>query len=571
MVQTTYELADMIGAMTTSVASNKQAASTPVEFLTCPLVAEMIEDLSNFRFGGLGEGLSIWQCLPYEGEWKSALYYSSTTDLNAFNSSGKAKRTSKAELLKLRQYLTIERFDAMVENYALLRSEYGSSAAGVEIREAGRMAKLFYLSRGNYDGERERTAALERFVDIIDEEAKRQMEIVEEMVRLSRMHDRTSTMRLLKTRFEEVDWDVVGLEKIPPLKIRHLCHSHVQSLDVKSWPRKEHHCNCEWTVRVEMQLDAAEVSKTRLPSKYGVSMFSVAKPVAVPDTSDEELCKNRGGDTAEDGGGAAETGGAVGGNKFEAIKNNGEDKYPFARRSGVWRNHMYVKVKVEFNSLLIAKGIDNPADYCIKALSACAILKGHKKCQSGTCKRKHKIPEDVLAEITSLDFVFRKTLLLYYKCLWGGTKCEPNGDISKDKLGVICKALLAEIKEEGEETEDEDPAPGSAPVGGKGMPVSPEKDSAATTKPKIGGVTIPKPGKLPPNLKKPKSGGGVADSNRVYFDALEPPQLLPDGLISIASSVTEIPFETLGVLPVQHIFDINVTYAANVPGCGVFF
>ena len=116
MVQTTYELADMIGPMTTSVASNKQAASTPVEFLTCPLVAEMIEDLSNFRFGGIGEGLSIWQCLPYEGEWKSARYYSSNTDLNAFNSSGKAKRTSKAELLKLKQYLTIERCDAMIEN-----------------------------------------------------------------------------------------------------------------------------------------------------------------------------------------------------------------------------------------------------------------------------------------------------------------------------------------------------------------------------------------------------------------------------------------------------------------------
>ena len=130
------------------------------------------------------------------------------------------------------------------------------------------------------------------------------MEIVEEMVRLSRMHDRTSTMRLLKTRFEEVDWDVVGLEKIPPLKIRHLCHSHIQSLDVKSWPRKEHHCNCEWTVRVEMQLDAAEVSKTRLPSKYGVSMFSVAKPVAVPETSDEELRRNRGGDAAEEEGGS---------------------------------------------------------------------------------------------------------------------------------------------------------------------------------------------------------------------------------------------------------------------------
>ena len=51
----------------------------------------------------------------------------------------------------------------------------------------------------------------------IDLEAKRQMEIVEEMVRLSRMHDRISTMRLLKIRFEEVDWDVVGLGgKSPP-------------------------------------------------------------------------------------------------------------------------------------------------------------------------------------------------------------------------------------------------------------------------------------------------------------------------------------------------------------------
>ena len=90
------------------------------------------------------------------------------------------------------------------------------------------------------------------------------------------------------------------------------------------------------------------------------------------------------------------------------------------------------------------------------------------------------------------------------------------------------------------------------------------------TLPKIGGVAIPEPVKLSTNLKKPKGFGGVADSNRVYFDGLEPPQLLPDGLISISSYVTEFPFETLGVVPVQHIFDINVTYAANVPGCGVF-
>ena len=139
-------------------------------------------------------------------------------------------------------------------------------------------------------------------------------------------------------------------------------------------------------------------------------MFSVAKSAAVPGTSDEELRKGRGGDTAEAAGGAAEEAGAVGGNKFEAVKNNGEDKYPFATRSGVWRNHMYAKVKVEFNSLLIAKGVENPADYCITALSACAILKGHKKCRSDTSKRKHKIPEDVLDAITSLDFVFRKPL-----------------------------------------------------------------------------------------------------------------------------------------------------------------
>ena len=228
----------------------------------------------------------------------------------------------KTDLLKLKQYLTIERFDAMIENYALLRSEYGNSAAGVEMREAGWMAKMFYLSRGNYDGERKRTATLERFVDIIDVEAKQQMEIVEEMVRLSRMHDRTSTRRLLKTPFEEVDRDVVGLEKIPPLKIRHLCHSHLQSLDIKSWPRKEHHCNCEWTVRVEMQLDAAEISKIWLPSKCGVSMLSVAKPVAVPDTSDKELRKGRGGDAAEAADGAAEEAlaGAVGGISLRPLR-----------------------------------------------------------------------------------------------------------------------------------------------------------------------------------------------------------------------------------------------------------
>ena len=90
-------------------------------------------------------------------------------------------------------------------------------------------------------------------------------------------------------------------------------------------------------------------------------MFSVAKPVAVPDTSDEELRKGRGGDTAEAAGGAAEEAGALGGNKFEAVKNNGEDTYPFARRSGVWRNLMYAKVKVEFTSLLIAKWVETPA------------------------------------------------------------------------------------------------------------------------------------------------------------------------------------------------------------------
>ena len=98
------------------------------------------------------------------------------------------------------------------------------------------------------------------------------------------------------------------------------------------------------------------------------------------------------------------------------------------------------------------------------------------------------------------------------------------------------------------------------------MPVSPKKDSAATTLPKICGVAmaIPEPNKISTNPKTPKGAGGVADSNRVYFDSLEPPQLLPDGLISISRSVTEIPFENPGVVPVQHIFDINVTYTANV-------
>ena len=153
---------------------------------------------------------------------------------------------------------------------------------------------------------------------------------------------------------------------------------------------------------------------------------------------------------------------------------------------------MYNKVKVETNSLLTAKGVEKPADYCIKSLAACAILKGHKSARvAHVCKRKHKIPEDILDAITSLDFVLRKTMLLYYKCFWGGTKSEPNGEMRKDKLGVIYKALLAEIKADGEETEDEGPVPGSGLVGGKGMPVSPKKDSAATTPPEIG-HTFPK-------------------------------------------------------------------------------
>ena len=63
----------------------------------------------------------------------------------------------------------------------------------------------------------------------------------------------------------------------------------------------------------------------------------------------------------------------------------------------------------------------------------------------------------------------------------------------------------------------------------------------------------------------------MADSNRVDFDGLEAPKLLPDNLVSISSSDTEFPFETLGVVPVQSICDINVTYAANVPGSGVYF
>ena len=63
----------------------------------------------------------------------------------------------------------------------------------------------------------------------------------------------------------------------------------------------------------------------------------------------------------------------------------------------------------------------------------------------------------------------------------------------------------------------------------------------------------------------------MADSNRVYFDGLEGPKLLPENLVSVSSYNTEIPFETLGVVAVQSIVDINVTYAANAPGSGVYF
>ena len=63
----------------------------------------------------------------------------------------------------------------------------------------------------------------------------------------------------------------------------------------------------------------------------------------------------------------------------------------------------------------------------------------------------------------------------------------------------------------------------------------------------------------------------MADINRVYCDGLEGPGLLPDNLVSISSSTTEIPFEMLGVVAVQSISDINITYAGSAPGSSVYF
>ena len=189
MVQGTAELRNIIMGETESAAFNEEAALAPFESLTSPFLAENIEGVSMCKYGVLGQGLSLWQMMPFEEPWCTKLYYIVGSCPDGVSSAGKAKRTPVAKLKLLRQFISISEVNGTIENMTLVRSRYGNSAFGEEIRDCGRIVEMFYMSRGNIQGKREKTAALSRFVDIIDQEMQRQIDLIKEIVRVSRLHD----------------------------------------------------------------------------------------------------------------------------------------------------------------------------------------------------------------------------------------------------------------------------------------------------------------------------------------------------------------------------------------------
>ena len=227
------------------------------------------------KYGVLGQGLSLWQMMPFEEPWCTKLYYNVGSYSDGFSTAGKAKRTPVAKLKLLRQFISISKFKGMIENMALIRSRCRNSAFGEEIRDCGRIVEMFYMSRGNIQGKREKTAAPSGFVDILDQEMQRQMDLIKEIVRVSRLHDRENALLLLQKKYSDVDWERYGLEQVPPIEIRRLCLRHEGTMTAKSWPVKDHHCACAWTMRVEDQLEADEKANVCEPIKHGVHMLSV--------------------------------------------------------------------------------------------------------------------------------------------------------------------------------------------------------------------------------------------------------------------------------------------------------
>ena len=71
----TAELRNISMGETESVTFNEEAALAPFEGLSCPFLAENIEDVSMCKYGVLGQGLSLWQMMPFEEPWCTKLYY----------------------------------------------------------------------------------------------------------------------------------------------------------------------------------------------------------------------------------------------------------------------------------------------------------------------------------------------------------------------------------------------------------------------------------------------------------------------------------------------------------------
>ena len=93
--------------------------------------------------------------MPFEEPWCTKLYYNVGSYPDGFSTAGKGKRTPVAKLKLLRQFISISKFKEMIENVVLVRSRYGNSAFGEEIRDCGRIVEMFYMSRGNIQGKRE--------------------------------------------------------------------------------------------------------------------------------------------------------------------------------------------------------------------------------------------------------------------------------------------------------------------------------------------------------------------------------------------------------------------------------
>lgn len=453
MASTTAQLIEIIQAQTTSVTGEHSSPMPPIEGLTCPLDAEAIENIGGLKFGSLGSGYSIWQCIPYEGKWKRELYYNSDRDQKtACTAGGKLKTTTDLQkLMQLKQYMTVAKFKATMENYALIRSEWSNTAMGDEIRTIARMIEAYHLSVTQIGGERDLKANLAFWIDVIDAEVQRHFEMLREMCRVSRMlKDKHSAIKYLQNKFDDIDWEENGIEKVPPLVLRKFCAKH-QDFSSSNWPKRSYECACEWSDRVHRKLEefVSDKNVNVYSEKDGVNLYSVC-----------QRCESG---SSSDGSASSKDGGVPNSQKrggyHDKLGDTGGEEYPYKRcKNTAWftgpeKVRRFKKVVKEFNSLLTQIRVNNPSEYCLRLLGAKGLEDG--RCQNNHCQRKHELPRGAERKITAALIAERPLLRLFFDTHFGGTIIEPNEDSSLKKLKERCLAMRKELLDAEEETEDE--------------------------------------------------------------------------------------------------------------------